>query len=373
MRTNKFYLSLFLMFSLTVFMSCDKRVTEELPEDMPGDVVLPEDDISYLMPSEEAEHEGTWLQWPHRYTYGQDTPDRYDQIWIDMTKALHTGERVHIIAYNENEKDRITELLTKVNVDMNQIDFLIKKTEDVWVRDNGPIFVYDQNDELYLTNWEFNGWGGRAPYAHDNQIPSHVSNAIGVSKVDVDMVLEGGAIEVDGDGSFMATKSSILNDNRNPNMTQAEAEEILSHYLGITNFIWLEGIPGLDITDMHIDGIARFVGNHTIATMSKEDVEYYGEAVMINDYQTLISATNAKGDPYKIVELPIAIQSEGSYLNYYVGNEVVLVPNFNEGTDAQANSIIQELYPDRTVVGIMVNELWKDGGAIHCVTQQQPM
>lgn len=369
MKTCKvFFTSMSLLF-LIIMTSCnnDDISIEEFSTDS-----LPENRIAFTMPSEEAKHEGTWLQWPHKYTYGQQIPNRYDQIWIDMTQALHTGEMVHIVAYDEIEKNRITQLLLNANVDMNQIDFLIKKTEDVWVRDNGPIFVRDENNDLKITNWEFNGWGQKADYFNDNQIPIHVSNANGISKVDVDMVLEGGAIEVDGEGTFMATKSSILNSNRNPGLTQAQAEIFFKHYLGVTNFIWLEGIAGLDITDMHIDGMARFVGNHTIATVSRADVEAFGEEVMIRDHNTLTSAKNANGESYNIVELPTSPNSEGSYLNYYIGNEVVLVPNYNEATDSQANAIIQNLYPNRQVIGIIVSELWIDGGAIHCVTQQQP-
>ena len=367
MKINMILTSSILITSLTILTSCDKNATDDLSVLTP-----PKDIIEYTMPSEEAEHEGTWLQWPHKYTYGEQHPNRYDQIWVDMTKALHTGEIVHIVAYDELEKNRIIQLLNEAEVEMNQIDFLIEKTEDVWVRDNGPIFVHDENNNLMITNWVFNGWGGRHNAQYDNQIPTHVSNAIGISKVDIDMVLEGGAIEVDGAGTFMATRSSILNDNRNPGLTQAQAETFFKHYLGVTNFIWLDGIAGLDITDMHIDGIARFVGNHTILTFPKEFAEDYGEEVVIKDYQVLETAKNATGELYNKVELPIAIQTFGSYLNYYVGNEVVLVPNYNEATDSEANAIIQGLYPERQVVGIIVNELWEDGGAIHCVTQQQP-
>lgn len=367
MKITKILSNSILMLSLALATSCNKTITENLQP-----VTPPNDIIAYTMPSEEAEHEGTWLQWPHKHTYGQQQQNRYDPIWIEMTKALHTGEIVHIVAYDEKEQNRITQLLNDANVDMSQIDFLIKKTEDVWVRDNGPIFVHDENNNLMITNWEFNGWGGRHGFQYDNQIPSHVSNAIGVSKVDIDMVLEGGAIEVDGAGTFMATRSSILNDNRNPGLTQAQAETFFKHYLGVTNFIWLEGIAGLDITDMHIDGVARFVGNHSIATYPKEFTENFGDEVVIRDYEVLETAKNANGESYTIVELPVAIQSEGSYLNYYVGNEVVIVPNYNESTDAEANAIIQGLYPDKEVVGIIVNELWEDGGALHCVTQQQP-
>ena len=363
MNANKIPFSSILILTLILTTSCEKELTPIIP---------PSDVIAYTMPSEEAEHEGTWLQWPHHHTYGQDTPDKYDRIWVEMTKALHEGEIVHIVAYDETEKNRITQLLTNASVDMAQIDFIIKKTEDFWVRDNGPIFVHDEENNLTITNWEFNGWGGRYKYENDNQIPSHISEAMGIPKVDISMVLEGGAIEVDGAGTFMATRSSILNKNRNPGLTQAQAELFFKHYLGVTNFVWLDGIAGLDITDMHIDGVARFVGNHTIATYSKEFAENYGKDVIISDYQILETAKNTNGEPYTIVELPVAAASEGSYLNYYIGNKVVIVPNYGEATDSEANAIIKGLYPEKEVIGIIVSELWEDGGALHCITQQQP-
>jgi len=364
MKTQIISKGIVLTLLITMIASCS--------EDILPTITAPENVVAYTMPSEEVPHEGTWLQWPHRHTFGQQHQDRYDPIWVDMTKALHTGEIVHIVAYDETEKGRITQLLNTAGVDMTQIDFLVEKTDDVWVRDNGPIFVRDENNNLVITNWEFNGWGGKEAYRYDNLIPGHISSATGVSKVDVSMVLEGGAIEVDGHGTFMATKSSILNSNRNPGLTQEQAETFFKHYLGVTNFVWLEGIAGLDITDMHIDGVARFVGNHTIATYSKEVAESFGDPVLVRDFEVLTSAKNAAGEAFNIVELPLAPASEGSYLNYYVGNEVVVVPNFNESTDAEANAIIQRLYPNRTVIGVNVVELWADGGAIHCVTQQQP-
>lgn len=361
MGINKILLNSLLMLTFTFATSCDKTTMENLPKRS-----TPNDAIRYTMPGEEAEHEGTWLQWPHKYTWGQDTPDRYDQIWIEMTQALHHGEKVHIVAYNEKEKSRITQLLRAAGVDLSQIDFLIEKTEDVWIRDNGPIFVRDENNNLLISNWEFNGWGGKHDFYYDNQIPSHVSHAIGVAKVDVDMVLEGGAIEIDGAGTLMATRSAILNDNRNPGLTQAQAEAFFKHYLGVVHFIWLDGIAGEDITDYHIDGFARFAPGNVLLTHAKENM------FSPREYEVLSTAKNANGEWYTRVELPVAINAEGSYMNYYVGNEVVLVPNYQEATDAEANAIIQELYSDREVIGIVVNELWKDGGAIHCVTQQQP-
>ena len=326
-------------------------------------------DGKYVFPSEEEKHEGTWLQWPHDYGWDKKHVKRYEQIWIEMTEALHTGEMVHIIAYNQQEKLRIEKCLTDKGLDMDNIDFYEWKTDDVWVRDNGPIFVFDEGDNLVIQNWEFNGWGFKSDYKNDNTIPKKVGSELGLEVVSVDMVNEGGSVELDGNGTLMAKRSSILNNNRNPGLTQKEAEAYFEKYLGVSNFIWLDGVIGQDITDDHIDGTARFVKGNTIVTYSKEDSAP-------GEYEILKNARNIEGQPYNIVELPYTYKRikgyEGSYINFYVGNEVVLVPNYNDPMDAIANAKIQALFPSRKVVGIEVNELYKDGGMIHCVTQQQP-
>lgn len=195
------------------------------------------------------------------------------------------------------------------------------------------------------------------------------------------MILEGGAVELDGKGSLMATKSSILNKNRNPGMTQEQAESLFTTYLGATHFIWLDGVAGLDITDMHIDGFARFGENNTIITMSRDDLHYW--ELTENDINTLYRAKNINGEPYNYVTLPLTknnvvttygkdLDIRGSYVNYYITNDKVLVPAYNDPNDAVANVIIQTLYPTHTVVGIDVRNLYANGGMIHCVTQQQP-
>jgi agmatine deiminase len=324
------------------------------------------------MPAEDLAHEGTWLQWPHNYGWDSQHKQRYEAIWIAMAKALHTGEKVHIIVYNETEKVDVTNTLTNEGLDMNQIDFLVAKTDDVWVRDNGPIFVKDANNDLKILNWKFNGWGQKSEYLNDNQIPTKVSENINIDKVDINMVLEGGAVEIDGNGTLLAKRSCIINNNRNPGLTQTDVENYFRVNFGVTNFVWMDGVKGQDITDDHIDFAARFANEGTIV---------YTHPDLLNDgeVEILQNARDKDGNAYTLVELPITqeIQSganiQGVYTNFYVGNSVVLVPNYNSPTDATANNIIQSLYPNKTVVGIDVRELYKDGGAIHCVTQQQPV
>lgn len=336
----------------------------------------------YTMPPETAEHEGTWLQWPHNDLYGPFYRDDLEATFVGMTKALVTGEQVYIIAFDESERQYIQQTLMVEGVSLENISFHIQANDDCWVRDNGPIFVYDENNELVLLDWGFNGWGGDTPYERCDIIPQVIGEAIDLPVIDLNnVVLEGGAFEVDGNGSFMATKSSILRADRNPDLSQEEVEQYLRDYLGITNFIWLEGESGLEITDMHIDGFARFHDTNTIVCMDSLDLLYW--EVPDTDIGTLFSATNADNEAFDYIFLPLTQQNvrttwgqnlgyKGSYVNYYIGNEVVIVPTYNDQNDEVAIAILQELYPNREAIGVDVRNLYLSGGMIHCVTQQQP-
>lgn len=337
----------------------------------------------YKVPDEASEHEGTWLQWPHNNTYGEGYKEKLESIWIEMTRALSEGENVHIVAYDEGEKDYINDLLINEGIDMSKIDFYIYPTDDVWARDNGPIFAYDNNQNLKIMDWGFNGWGKKVPYKKDRLLRDFIGKELGIETIDLqDVVLEGGAIELDGKGTVLATRSAVTNKNRNPGLTEVEIEEYLREYYGVTNFIWLDGVAGVDITDFHIDGFAKFYDESTIITLVEEDLIEWG--VTDKDIEVLMNAKNAMGERYKYIYLPLTKKNvilesgkdlgyKGSYVNYYIGNTVVLVPNYNDPNDEVANEIIQKLYPDRKVVGIDVRELYQYGGMIHCVTQQQPV
>ncbi|NMS88558.1 agmatine deiminase family protein [Clostridioides difficile] len=337
----------------------------------------------YYMPLEDEEHEGTWLQWPHSYTYGKEYQNGIEDVWLKMTKSLVNGENVHIVAYNDKEKDRIENLLKKENIDMGYIDFYIYKTDDVWIRDNGPIFVYDESNELVILDWGFNGWGRKEPYSKSNQIPKNISEDFAVENINLnEVVLEGGAMELDGNGTFLATKSSIINKNRNKNLSQSDIEKYIRKYYGVEKFIWLDGVAGIDITDFHIDGFAKFYDKSTIITLNEKELIDWG--LRQKDINILLNSTNSNGERYNYVYLPLTqnnvrlkngenLTYQGSYMNFYIGNKVVLVPNYNDQNDKVANKIIQDLYPDREVIGIDIRELYKDGGMIHCVTQQQPI
>ena len=338
----------------------------------------------YLMPHEESPHEGTWLQWPHNFTYGSGAED-VQASWVEMTKALTVGERVHIIAYDADEVAEIANMLQMADVSMEQVDYQICQNDDFWVRDNGPIFVQDASGEWLILDWGFNGWGGDAPFELDDAVPSVIAANLNIPVIDLSaMVLEGGAIEVDGQGTLIATRSSITGEDRNPELTEAEIEDYLSQYLGAQQIIWLDGEFGgtEDITDQHIDGFVKFVGNHTLVTMNDTDLAYW--YVSATDRNIIDQAANTEGTPYQRVNLPLTqfpvqttsgqnVGFRSSYVNFYVCNEVVLVPAYDDPQDEVALNIIQELYPDRTAIGINCQNMLQWGGMVHCVTQQQPL
>ena len=372
---------LILMTVITTFMACNKIEKKESAT---------ETKILYTMPEESETHEGTWLQWPHQYQYGTAYRNSLDATWVAMTSALVSSEKVHIIAYNQTEKDRIIALLNAQNVPLTNIDFKIYKTDDVWVRDNGPIYVRDKTGNLVIQDWGFNGWGNKIDTqsgqviqsSNCNTIPSKIATDQGKALVDINLIMinEGGAVEIDGNGTMMATKSSIINNNRNPNMSQAQAEVIFKKYLGVTNFVWLDGQAELDLTDQHIDGFAKFGNATTIVTMEQNNLLDYD--VKQSDINKLYAAKNKNGTAYTFLKVPLTQNNvvttngtnlgyKGSYVNYYIANNKVLVPNYNDPNDAVANAIIQTLYPTRTVVGIDVRNLYENGGMVHCVTQQQ--
>ncbi len=189
---------------LTSITSCEK---DEVDNSNTSNTTNTE--VLYTMPEESAIHEGTWLQWPHEYQYGKTYRNRLDATWIAMTKELVTSEKVHIVAYDQTEKDRILTLLNTTVPDLTNVDFKIYETDDVWARDNGPIYVKDKNGNLVIEDWGFNGWGSKADFAKCNAIPAKIASDQGRTLVDINSIMtnEGGAVEIDGNVTLMATKS----------------------------------------------------------------------------------------------------------------------------------------------------------------------
>lgn len=351
-----------------------------------------ENETTYFFPSEEAKHEGTWLTWPHKYSGkqsyyfgeydidGEVYVEMLEPIWVDITKALHTGETVHIIVYNADEQTRVKTLLAENEVNLEKIDFVIMETDDVWMRDTGPIFPLKDGKEFAIANFVFDGYGNAIEpeyYAKDAKIASNIASLKGFECIDIDMVLEGGSVEIDGNGTLIAAKSSVVGTERNTEMSVEEVESYLKKYYGVTNIIWIEGLKNEDVTDGHIDACVKFADGNKLLTLPYDDFMWYCSETE-NDWEVVSKAVNAQGVPYEIVEIPLTetfyeeLEDYGCYLNYYVGNEVVLMPIYGDVNDQVAMDIIADLYPTRKVVGINCLNLALFGGMLHCVTQQQP-
>ena len=346
----------------------------------------------FYMPAEWEPHEGTWLQWPQDKVYrGYEL--KLESIWLNMVEALHDHENVHLIVSSERQQEQVANQLLYHKIGLKNVDFHIIPTNDVWARDNGPIFVVNDEGDVAITDWVFNGWGNRFPYDLDDKVPSAIGMDLEIPVFRVPMVLEAGAVDVNGKGTFLATKTSIIDSYRNPGMSQADIEAVLSKYLGVTNFIWLTGagrgecdLWG-DETDSHIDIVARFVDESTVLynwTNNLSDPRY---KMLAKSFDELSAAITESGKPLTLVPLPLpevfqtssmtdwrkSSFTDAAYSNYLIANNVVLVPVYGHKNDERGLKIIAEHFPGRDVVGIEVVALIEHGGAIGCVTQPQPL
>jgi len=344
------------------------------------------------MPAEWERHEGTWLQWPQDKVYkGYEL--KLERIWLNMVEALHEHENVHLIVNGEKQQDHIADQLLYHGIGLKNIHFHIIPTNDVWGRDNGPIFVINNTGDVAITDWDFNGWGDRFPYDLDDKVPARIGEQLGIHVFKPSMVLEAGGVEVNGNGTFMATRTSIIDPYRNPGMSQSEIEEVLSQYLGVNHFIWLTGAgrgecdEWGDETDSHIDIVARFTNESTILYNGTTNLSDPRWRMLNKSYEELKAATTESGKPLTLVPLPLPEVhqtttmtdwrknsfSDAAYSNYLIANNVVLVPVYGHANDHSALDIIAEQFPGREVIGIEVVALIEHGGAIGCVTQPQPM
>jgi agmatine deiminase len=347
------------------------------------------------MPAEWEQHEGTWLQWPHDDTYPGHQM-RLEHLWLAMTQALHEHETVHILIPDERRGEHVHRQVAYYGFDQGNVDIRVFPTNDVWARDSGPIFLVNDADgkhpegQLAATDWNFNGWGERYPYEKDARVPAGIARMLSIPVFTAPITLEGGGIEVNGQGTLLATRSSIANPNRNPEHTLEEIEEVLRDYLCIDHFIWLSGKEGMGDTDFHIDGAARFVDESTVLYSWTEDESHPRYPYFKQHLRELERAVTGSGKPLTLVPVPVTqarvyatlgastvapfklVPSLGLYANYYVANNVVLVPVYGDAHDANAKAIIAEHFPGREVVGILAHMMAELGGMIHCVTQQQP-
>ena len=345
------------------------------------------------MPAEWEQHESTWLQWPNN-----DVEPGYEmkqeRTWLEMVATLFEHEKVNIIINSSPQRDHVAYLLDYFGIGHHNVDLHIIPTNDLWARDNGPIFLMNEQGDLAISNWRFNGWGNRFEHDLDDQVPGLIGESLSIPIFNPPMVLEGGAVEVNGEGTFMGTRSSIIDPYRNPGKSQTQIEAILSQYLGINHFIWLTGAgrgeceKWGDTTDSHIDIVARFTNGSTVLYNWTDDKSDPRCGMFAKHKEELKAATTESGQPLTLIALPVPKDgvhqvandsvwreshfTDAAYSNYLVANGVVLVPIFGNVNDDRAMGIIGEQFPDREIVGLDVVSLVEDGGAIHCVTQQQP-
>jgi agmatine deiminase len=321
----------------------------------------------------------TVLSWPRRA--GIIFPDSFDRVLPAlraMVEALIQSEQVCINVCNGAHEAEASEVLR--GLPMERISFRSIPTNEPWCRDHGPIFLTrDRDPRLAVVDWDYNAWGNKyPPFDLDEVVPTRLAQILNVPVFYPRMILEGGAIDVNGAGALLTTESCLLNPNRNPNLRREEIERRLRDFLGVREILWLgDGIAG-DDTDGHIDDLARFVSERTVVT-AVEDDPHDENYKPLQENLARLREMKIDGRALDIVTLPMPkkIVREGlrlpaSYANFYIANTCVLLPTFADPHDETVLSILQELFPDRRVIGIDCRELIWGLGTFHCLTQQQP-
>ena len=362
------------------------------------------------MPAEWEPHDATWLAWPH---YREDWPGKFEPIpWVyaEIIRHLARHERVELIVNDAASEKRARKILERANALGDNIRFHRWPTNRVWTRDSGCTFVTSSSFapvdsrgrlsprvsrrdralsayELAGVKWWFNAWAKYSNYQHDEQIGSLMAKAADAREVRAvfgkhRVVLEGGSIDVNGQGTLLTTEECLLSkvQQRNPTMKRNDYEKVFSEYLGIKSVIWLgSGIAG-DDTHGHVDDITRFVAPETVVTAVETNPDDPNYEPLRENIRRLRATTNQDGKPLAIIELPMPspVIFEGrrlpaSYGNFYIANGLVLVPVFNDPNDRIALDVLADLFPDREVIGIYSGDLIWGFGAMHCMTQQQPV
>jgi agmatine deiminase len=336
------------------------------------------------MPAEWKPHRATWLAWPHNPEAWPD-PNQLElvkHIWVQMARALSPTEQVCLLVRDERQRAEAAKLLKDGGAVMEPVSIYGIPTVDVWIRDYGPTFVTGSGPgKLAFNDWIFNGWGEKyGSYMEDDSVCKEIAALLGVPVFEHDVVLEGGSIDVNGCGACLTTEQCLLNANRNPHLSRAEIEEHLRESLGVDHIIWLgQGIVG-DDTDGHIDDIVRFIDPTTIVCALEENSRDENYRLLRENYERLQGARDQGGKKLAIVPLPMpgpvayeGIRLPASYANFYIANGVVLAPTYDHPNDRAALGILGELFPDRKVIGIPCAPLLAGLGAIHCITQQEPV
>jgi agmatine deiminase len=330
----------------------------------------------FRMPAEWEPHAATWLAWPHETT---DWPGKFHPIpWVycDIVKKLSAVERVRILCENSDAENKIRRMLRKSGATLPAVDFYYHHTNRSWCRDFCPIFVKHVSGEVAITDWIFNGWAKYPNWQHDNAVPQWLAEQLKMRRWEPGLVLEGGAIDVNGEGKILVTEECLLSDvqARNPGLSRNDLERAFADWLGAGDTVWLRsGIAG-DDTHGHVDDLARFASADTVLLAVEKDPSDANYEPLQENARILES----RGD-LRVIPLPMPrpVYFDGqrlpaSYANFYIANRLVLVPTFNDPADPVALSTIAEAFPDREVVGIHCLDLVLGLGTLHCMTMQQP-
>ena len=351
----------------------------------------------YRMSAEYEPHHGTLMIWPTRPGSWPFQGKAAKRAFSQIIKTIAEGETVYLLV----EQDYLSEAQSYLG---DKVVYLDIPTNDAWARDTGPTILINDKKEKLAVDWSFNAWGGAVDglyqdYEEDNQVASRFAEALGMPVYDAKhFVLEGGAIHSDGQGTILVTESCLLSAGRNPHLSKEEIERRLLNYLGAEKVVWLPYGIYQDETNEHVDNVAAFVGPAELVLAWTDDETDPQYAMSVADLELLEQETDAKGRKFIIHKLPIPavrqvvteedlpgyIYEEGeeeryagerlaaSYVNFYIANKAVLVPQFQDKNDQVALDILSKCFPDRKVVGIPARDILLGGGNIHCITQQIP-
>jgi agmatine deiminase len=353
--------------------------------------------LGFRMPAEWEPHAATWIAWPHN---SDDWPGKFAPIsWVytEIVRYLSRAERVHIIVRSSTMERRVADHLDAVDVDLASVRFFKAATDRSWLRDTGPTFVARDDPasgtaaEVGLVDWKFNGWAKYDNHRRDDRLPRKIARWLDLPRstprLEEDgkrrrrVVMEGGAIDVDGRGTLLATEECLLGEvqARNPGLDRAGLERVFADYLAVRHVVWLgRGIDG-DDTHGHVDDIARFVAPRIVVAVVESRPDDPNHIPLHENLRRLQAARDHEGEPLRVVELPMPqpVVFDGqrlpaSYANFYIANGIVLVPTFNDPADRFALDILALVFPDRQVVGIHSVDLVLGLGTLHCLSQQQP-
>jgi agmatine deiminase len=332
--------------------------------------------MQFRMPAEWEPHEATWIAWPHERS---DWPGKFEPVpWVyaEIVRRLARVEKVRILIPTEAAEKRARRVFNRSHVDLDSVEFFRYETDRSWCRDYCPIFVKDSDGETVALDWDFNGWAKYENFRRDNAAPRFIARKLRMRRVAPGVVLEGGSIDVNGEGLLMTTEECLLSSvqARNPGTSREELEGIFAHYLGIHRTIWLKnGIAG-DDTHGHVDDLARFVSEDTVVIVAEDDRSDANYDALRENLALLREERDLRVLTLPMPE-PVYFAGQrlpASYANFYIANKIVLVPTFNDPNDRVALNTIACAFPDREATGIYCGDLVLGLGTLHCMTQQQP-